>query len=75
MVEVPALIIDTAPVEELIVATLVLELLKLNTPLLDDDGADIVNAASPKVLEGATKVPKVGVAASTTNVVRMVDAV
>jgi hypothetical protein len=71
----PTPTIVTAPVEELIVATAALELLKLKTPLLDDDGAEIVNVASPKVLEDATNEPKVGEAGSTTNVVRMVDAV
>jgi hypothetical protein len=71
----PAPSIVTAPDEELIVATLVLELVKVNAPLLDDEGADIVNIASPKVLVGATNDPKVGDAALTTNVVRIVDAV
>ena len=74
MVE-PAPTIVTAPDEELMVATLVLELMKVNAPLLDDEGADIVNIASPKVLVGATNDPKVGDAALTTNVVRIVDAV
>ena len=71
----PAPTIVTTPDEELIVATSVLELLKVNTPLLDDVGADMVNVASPKVLVGATNEPKVGDAALTTNVVRMVEAV
>ena len=75
MVLEPAPTIVTAPVEELIVATPEFELLKVNAPLLVDEGADIVNDASPKVLAGATNEPKVGVAASTTNVVLMVDAV
>ena len=75
MVVEPAPTIVTAPVEELIVATAAFELLKVNAPLLDDVGADMVNAASPKVLVGATNEPKVGAAVSTTNVVRMVDAV
>jgi hypothetical protein len=75
MVVEPAPTIVTAPVEELIVATAAFELLKVNAPLLDDVGADMVNAASPKVLVGAINEPKVGAAVSTTNVVRMVDAV
>jgi hypothetical protein len=61
--------------EELIVATPVFELLKLKTPLLGDDGGDMVNSTSPKILDGAVNEPKVGEAGSTTNVVRMVDAV
>ena len=69
----PAPTIVTAPDEELIVATLVLELVKVNAPLLDDEGADIVNIASPKVLVGAVNEPKVGVAGSTKKVVRMVE--
>ena len=71
----PAPTIVTEPVEELIVATLVSELLKVNAPLLGDEGAVMVNVASPKVLDGAVNEPKVGVAALTTNVVRMVEAV
>ena len=71
----PAPTIVTEPVEELIVATAVSELVKVNVPLLVDVGADIVNVASPKVLAGATNDPKVGVAALTTNVVVLVDAV
>ena len=71
----PAPTIVTEPVEELIVATAVSELVKVNVPLLVDVGADIVNVASPKVLAGATNDPKVGDAALTTNVVVLVDAV
>ena len=71
----PAPTIVTAPDEELMVATLVLELMKVNAPLLDDEGADIVNIASPNVLAGAINDAKVGDAALTTNVVRIVDAV
>ena len=52
-----------------------LELLKVNRPLLGDVGWAKLNAASPNVFDGATNAPKVGEAASTTNVVRIVDAV
>ena len=69
----PAPTIVTEPVEELIVATLVSELLKVNAPLLGDEGAVMVNVASPKVLDGAVNEPKVGVAGSTTKVVRIVE--
>ena len=75
MVVEPAPTIVTAPVEELIVATAAFELVKVNTPLLGDEGAVMVNVASPKVLAGATNDPKVGAAAPTRNVVRMLDAV
>ena len=54
MVVEPAPTIVTAPVEELIVATAAFELVKVNTPLLVDDGAEIMNVASPKVLDAAT---------------------
>jgi crotonobetainyl-CoA:carnitine CoA-transferase CaiB-like acyl-CoA transferase len=57
------------------VATAVSELVKVNAPLLDDVGADIVKVESPKVFDGATNDPKVGAAALTTNVVVLVDAV
>ena len=69
----PAPTIVTTPDEELIVATLVSELLKVNAPLLGDEGAVMVNVASPKVLDGAVNEPKVGVAGSTTKVVRIVE--
>ena len=75
IVVAPAPIIVTAPVEELMVATSVLELLKVNRPLLGELGWTMLNVGSPKVLEDAIKAPKVGEAGSTTNVVRMVDAV
>ena len=75
IVVAPAPIIVTAPVEELMVATSVLELLKVNRPLLGELGWTMLNVASPKVLEDAIKAPKVGEAGSTTNVVRMVDVV
>ena len=75
MVVAPAPRMVTAPVEELIVATSALELVNSNVPLLGDDGADIVNAASPNVFDGATNAPKVGEAGLTTNVVVLVDAV
>jgi hypothetical protein len=70
----PTPTIVTAPVEELMVATAVFELLKLKTPLLVDEGVEIVNVASPKVFDGAVNEPKVGDAALTTNVVRIVEA-
>ena len=45
----------------------------MNAPLLGDEGAVMVNVASPKVLDGAVNEPKVGVAGSTTKVVRIVE--
>ena len=72
MVE-PAPTTTTTPVELSIVATLVSELVKLNAPLLGDDGGAIVNWLSPKVLAGATKDPKLGVAEVTVKVAVMLD--
>ena len=71
----PAPTIVTTPVDGLIVATAVSELVKVNAPLLDDVGGDIVKDESPKVFDGATNAPKVGEAGLTTNVVVLVDAV
>ena len=73
IVVVPAPTTTTTPVEALIVATSVLELVKLNAPLLGDDGGAIVNWVSPKVLAGATNVPKLGVAEVTVKVAVILD--
>ena len=70
MVE-PAPTMTTTPVELSMVATLESELVKLNVPLLGDDGGAMVNCASPNVFAGATNDPKLGVAEVTLKVVRM----
>ena len=54
-------------------ATLVSELVKLNVPLLGDDGGAMVNCASPNVFAGATNDPKLGVAEVMVNVAVMLD--
>ena len=50
-----------------------MELVKLNAPLLGDDGEAIVNWASPKVFDGATNDPKLGVAEVTVKVAVILD--
>ena len=69
----PAPTTTTTPVELSIVATLVSELVKLNAPLLGDDGGAMVNWASPKVFAGATNDPKLGVAEAMVKVAVMLD--
>jgi hypothetical protein len=63
----------TTPVVLSMVATSVLELVKLNVPLLGDDGGAIVNWASPNVFAGATNDPKLGVAEVMVKVAVMLD--
>ena len=63
----------TTPVELSMVATLKSELVKLNAPLLGDEGGAIVNWASPNVFAGATNEPKLGVAEVMVKVAVMLD--